>query len=563
MGLVKGHLVGISLRPEHLKRYRDIAWLLMKYGRPDLIKHAGLEEAIKGESLPDATSAPQAEALTQDLERLGPTFVKLGQLLSTRPDILPMPYVKALTRLQDRVEPVPFEEIERIVNAELGVRLSKAFMEFDPVPMAAASLGQVHRARMRDGRLVAVKVQRAGIRERVAEDLDALVEIAEFLDNHTQMGERYEFGRMLEEFRKSFVREFDYRLEAGNLLTLHRNLREFDKIVVPLPVEDYTTSRVLTMEYVSGRKITSVSPLARLEIDGEELANQLFAAYLQQVLINGVFHADPHPGNLFLTDDGRVALLDLGMVGRITPALQDKLLYLLHAVSEGRALDAANIATRMGEKTEDYDASCFRREISDLVAKSQNLTIERMETGAILLEFARVSGECGLRLPTELTMLAKTLLNLDQVGKALYPHFDPAAAIRKNAAGIIQQRMIKSISFRSLMGNLLELKGFLGDLPGKLGSILEKIENNELSVKVDTIDEKRLMGGLQKIANRITLGLILAALIMGASRLVTVPTSFKILGYPGLAIIFFLAAAAGGLVLILIILFYDERPPKK
>src|ERR687894_186831 len=211
--------MGISLKTEHLKRYRDIAWLLMKYGRSDLVKSAGLEEAIEGAPGLEDTPAPPAkvEELADDVEKMGPTFIKLAQLLSTRSDLLPIPYLEALARLQDKVEPFSFGEVEQIVSAELGVRLSKAFAEFESQPVAAASLGQVHRARMRDGRAVVVKVQRPDIRDLITEDMAALEEIALFLDGHTEAGRRYEFTPILEEFRKTMLRELDYRLEAHNL----------------------------------------------------------------------------------------------------------------------------------------------------------------------------------------------------------------------------------------------------------------------------------------------------------------------------------------------------------
>src|SRR5215216_311395 len=334
--------MGISLKPQHLKRYKDIAWLLMKYGRSDLVKNAGLDDLLRDEKADPALveAPPEAKALADDLEKMGPTFIKLGQLLSTRADLLPTSYIESLTRLQDKVEPFAYEEVEAIVSSELGVRISKAFSEFDPNPIAAASLGQVHRARLRDGRAVAVKVQRPGIRERVVEDLEALGDVAEFLDNHTEMGKQYSLQKMLEEFRRSLMRELDYRQEATNLATMNDILKEFGQIVVPLPVDDYTKSRVLTMDHIKGKKITSLTPLARIEIAGEQLAEQLFRAYLKQILVDGFFHADPHPGNVFLTDDERIALLDLGMVARLAPGLQEKLLQLLLAVAEGRSEEA-------------------------------------------------------------------------------------------------------------------------------------------------------------------------------------------------------------------------------
>jgi ubiquinone biosynthesis protein len=550
--------VGLSLKTQHLKRYKDVALLLIKYGRRDLVNMAGLDPTLDEESAPAATADPAAAELADDLERMGPTFIKLGQLLSTRPDILPPPYLHALARLQDRVEPFSFGEVERIVAAELGVRLSKAFSEFDATPVAAASLGQVHRAAMRDGRRVAVKVQRPDIRERVAEDLEALADIAEFLDEHTEMGRRYEFGKILDEFRRSLLRELDYRQEAQNLTLLRRNLSDFDTIVVPAPIDDYTTSRVLTMEYISGTKITALSQVARLDLDGTGLAEELFRAYLKQILVDGFFHADPHPGNVFVTEAGKIALIDLGMVARITPRMQEHLLQLLLAISEGRSDDAVTLALKLGEARERFDEPEFARRVADLVGRHQDVELRHIQVGKVVLELGRVAGDVGLRLPTELTMLGKTLLNLDQIGEALDPKFDPNASIRRNAAAIMRARLLKSASPGNLFSGILEVKEFVERLPARINKILDVVASNQLQVKVDAIDETRLMTGFQKVANRITMGLVLAALIVGAAMLVRVETSFRILGYPGLAFILFLVAAGGGITLLLTILLKDE-----
>jgi predicted unusual protein kinase regulating ubiquinone biosynthesis (AarF/ABC1/UbiB family) len=554
--------MGNSLKTEHLKRYKDIAWLLMKYGRSDLVKSAGLENVLDDESESEYVPS-EAESLADDLEKMGPTFIKLGQLLSTRADLLPLPYMRALARLQDEVEPFSFEEAESIITSELGVRISKAFSEFDPVPIAAASLGQVHRAAMRDGRPVAVKVQRPGIREQIIKDMDAVSQVAQLLDDHTEAGKRYEFQKMFDEFRKTLLNELNYKQEAQNLIVMSDNLIDFDALVIPLPVEDYTTSRVLTMDYIHGKKITSLSPLKRIDIDGDDLARQLFRGYLRQILVHGFFHADPHPGNVFLTDDGRIALLDLGMVARIAPGMQEKLLQLLLAISEGRADEAATISIGIGEAREMFNENQFRRRLTDLITAHQGVHLAQIEVGTIVLEVLKGSGECGIRLPTELTMLGKTLLNLDQVGRILDPNFDPNTAIREYAMELMRERMLKSVSPGNLFSSMLEMKDFAERLPRRINKILDSLANNQIQVKVDAIDELLLMEGLQKIANRITLGLVLAALIVGAAMLMNVPTNFRILGYPGLAIIFFLAAATGGVLLIVNILSYDERARKK
>jgi predicted unusual protein kinase regulating ubiquinone biosynthesis (AarF/ABC1/UbiB family) len=550
--------MGISLNPQHLKRYQQIAWLLVKYGRSDLVKQSGLAETLAGESAVTPKEAAKAEELANDLEKLGPTFVKLGQLLSTRVELMPPAYSEALTRLQDKVEPFAFDEVEKIIASELGVRMSKAFSEFDPRPAASASLGQVHLARLRDGQRVAVKVQRPDIREAVANDLDALDELAELLDRHTEFGKRYQFCQMLEEFRKSLMRELDYRLEAQNLTVFHENMAKYPRIIVPLPIDHYCSARVLTMEYVSGKKVTDLSPLARMDFDGDSLAEEVFRAYLEQILVHGFFHADPHPGNVFITDDYRIALLDLGMVGRIMPRLQEDLLQLLLAISEGRGEEASDIAIKVGDVFDNFDEKSFRRRISEIVAMQKTATVAQMEVGRLVLEVTQISAASGIRVPPELTMLGKTLLNLDQVGRTLAPDFNPNASIRKNAAQILEQRLLKSLSPGNLFSGVLELKDLLQRLPARLNKFFDALAHNEFKISVDAIDEHKLMVGFQKVANRITVGLIVASLIIGAALLMRVPTSFRIWGYPGLAIIFFLAAAGCGVVLLINILFYDK-----
>src|SRR5215471_16207229 len=270
-----------------------------------------------------SAETPKAEELTDDLERLGATFIKLGQLLSTRGDLLPEPYLVALERLQDKIAPFPFVEAEQIVTSELGARLSKLFLDFATEPSAAASLAQVHRATMRDGRTVVVKVQRPGVREVIVEDLEALERVAEFIDAHTEVGKRYEFTNMLADLRNSLLHELDFQREAANLRRIGSNLREFEQLVLPEPIEDYSTARVLTMEYIPGRKITDISPLRLMELDTRGLAEEIFRAYLKQMLVDGFFHADPHPGNVFITDDDRIALLDLGMVALLSDKFQE------------------------------------------------------------------------------------------------------------------------------------------------------------------------------------------------------------------------------------------------
>jgi predicted unusual protein kinase regulating ubiquinone biosynthesis (AarF/ABC1/UbiB family) len=555
----------ISLKPHHLKRYKDIALLFAKYSSPDFAREFDLgDEFMAGESeAPNGTSALPPEELANDLERMGPTFVKLGQLLSSRADLLPERYLKALARLQDKVKPFSYAEVEEIVQTELGVRLSKAFSRFDAEHLAAASLGQVHRAALRDGRRVVVKIQRPNIRQQISGDFQVLEEIAEFMDVHTKVGRRYQFVKVLNEFKITLLHELDYQREATNLNTIADNLKQFSRIHVPRPVADYTTRSVLTMQFVEGTKITELSPLARLDIDGEGLAEELFKAYLKQVLVDGIFHADPHPGNIFLTDDGRVALLDLGMVGHIAPTMQEELIKLLLAISDGRSDEASDFVLRISDTREEFDESDFRRRTAQLIADQKDAPLGERDVGKALLEVGKIAAETGLYVPIELTMLGKTLLQLDQVGKTLSPNFNPNASVRRNVSEILSQRMWKQASPSKMLGTMLELKDFVGALPSRLSKVLDTLANPEMELKIRNSDTRQLMDGFQKVANRITTGLILAALIVGASLLMQVNTSFRILGYPGFAMLCFLLAGAGGAWLVFSILFKDHKDKKR
>ncbi len=548
----------LSLRPDQLRRYKDVARLLLKHGHADLFASGGLERALLGEEGGERTPVDgDPGELAADLEALGPTFVKLGQLLSTRSDLLPVPYLEALSRLQDHVEPFPSEEVGPLVAEELGVRLSKAFESFDPTPFAAASLGQVHRATLHDGRAVAVKVQRPGIRQVILDDLEAFDALAEIVDRHTEAGRRLAITDLLEEFRRVLLRELDYRREARNLETLADNLEDYPRLVVPRPIADFTTSRVLTMSFIPGTKITELSAMARLDLDATSLAEELAEAYIQGVLVDGFFHADPHPGNILVTQDHRLALIDLGMVARVDPRMRERLLRLVVAITGGRGYEAAQLSLQVGTRLDDFDEDRYTRQVTDLVGDLQDRSITEVNIGRAVLELARRAGQSGLRPAPELASLGKTMLQVNEIGLQLDPEFEPNRIVRRQARSILRHRMLHGASPNRALSSVLEATEFVQELPGRMNRLFDALLRGKLGIDIDVVDERLLMSNLQKIANRIALGLILAALIVGAALMMRVETEFTLLGYPGLAMLLFLAAAACGFMLVFNILYHD------
>ncbi|HSP82195.1 MAG TPA: AarF/ABC1/UbiB kinase family protein, partial [Gillisia sp.] len=453
---------------------------------------------------------------------------------------------------------ISYEEVHKLVEEEIGTRISKAFSFFSEEPLASASIGQVHKANLRSGKPVAVKVQRPGIRKQFLDDLDTLKELADFAVKHTKVARKYAFDEVLAELRHILLQELDYVREAQNLMTLGENLKEYKNIKVPQPVLDYSTSSVLTMDFVEGTKITSISPIKRLENDLSPLVDELVDAYLKQLITDGFVHADPHPGNVHLTSDNKIALIDLGMVAKFTPSMQEKLLQLLIALSQNDGEASADVLLSMSEAGEDADLKEFKKTINHLVMDSQNTRAHEMQTGRLLIQMNRVAAENGIHISVEVNILGKILLNLDQIVAVLEPEFDLRKAIREHVNKMMRSKVYHELKPENLFALALQTKNLAENLPQRLNKISENLANNNFRIKIDAIDEKRWTDGFQKVANRITLGLIIAAMIIGAAMLMSVPSPFMIFGYPGLAIIFFMIAAVGGIALSYAILFKDE-----
>jgi ubiquinone biosynthesis protein len=527
-----------ALRASHAPRYAAVARLLLK--------HRGiLTGQLDPEAADDDVATEQdASELAAELVRMGPTFVKLGQLLSTRADLLPPVYLEALSHLRDDVEPFAVEDAIAVIEEELGVRVSKAFKSFNRRPIGAASLGQVHKASLRDGRPVAVKVQRPGIREQALADMEVITELAAFLDSHSDQASRVGFEAMAEEFRRSLMDELDYSREAANLRILGEQLADFDRIVVPQPIDDFSTTRVLTMEYIAGRSVSSISNVARVDLDGTGLGSELIAAYLDQMLVNGFFHADPHPGNVLLTDDGRLALIDLGMVARLSPQVQEQLLHLVLAVSDRDGAAAAEALEHLSTRLEGYDPDGLRDGVSDLLLRYSTLSLGEMTAGRLLGQLAGIASSCRLRPRSELTMLAKALLNLDEVARVLDPEIRIDAVIESRAARIMRHRMLQAASPTKMMSSALEATAFAEALPGRLNKVLEALAEGKLTLNLEGLDEAALMRGAQKLSNRVATGVLIAAFVVAAALFSGGHSGTTVWGYPVLTIVFLGLAAA-------------------
>ncbi|MGN6707247.1 MAG: ABC1 kinase family protein [Rhodanobacter sp.] len=543
-------------------RYARIGAFLLRYRKAGLFNGLELdlqEAALAQDARPVAPGQP--EQFVDELEALGPTFIKVGQALSTRPDMVPPAYLDALERMQDNVAPVPVAEIKAVMEAELGARIGVLFGSFDDEPLAAGSMAQVHAATLRDGRELVVKVQRPHIAQTLRDDLAILEKLAGAADHLTEMGRRYGFSDWVRELRHSLANEVNFALEADNLRRFAANLRGYRHLYVPQPLDDFTTARVLTMDRVRGIKVTHVPPVRRLEHPLQEQAQELLRAYLDQVFVHGLVHADPHPGNVLLMDDQRLALFDLGMVARLPPHTRHHLLKLMLGAISGNSEQVGEISETLGTALQDFSHSHYRRCVDQLVSGYAGLqgASRQFSEGRLILELTRLGAACGLRPPPELTILGKTLLNLEAVTTALDPALDTRAVVERHLQQMLRRQALGSLSPANLASEWLDLQELARRTPQHMGAILRTLAENRLRVRIDGLEESRMMESLQKIANRIATGVIVAALVIGAALTARIQGGASLFGLPVLSALFIIVAGVLGAGLILSALRRDRK----
>src|SRR5258707_6977882 len=590
------------LSPKHIPKLVAIVELFTRYGLRDVAAQQGLlslapeEKDLPPEEL--AGTEALAAAFRRRLVELGPAYVKLGQVLSTRPDLLPAPYIRELESLQDDVGPVAFAEVITTIESELGARVNKLFDFLDPEPLGTASLGQVHGAGLHGGRPVVVKVQRPGIRVSLAEDIEFFRELAEFMAAHTGVGARVDVVGVIQQLERALADELDYRVEARNAAAFRRSLAAFTRLLIPKVIEAYSTERVLTTERVRGVKVHDVSPIARLEHDFAPLAEDLTRAYLKGITIDGFFHADPHPGNVFVVMpdtenpltpsevvrddrrgesrpvqtplarvevraqeeaapvpwdmDVRLALIDFGMTARLSENMRDLATRLLMALGDRRGDEVAATLVELGTPAADFDRAGYLREIGSLVARNYEVSVSEVAAARMVVALVDMSFRHGLRLPAEMTLLAKALFNLDTLTRALDPSFMPLETIRAFRTEVAMQRARRDLSPRRIYQLAVESSELLAALPRRLDLITTRLANNDISSHVDVPQLPSLIVALQKVANRVFSGLVLAGLLVASAMLLPYWRTLGTLG--------FVIAAAVALYMVAAILMSDRRP---
>ena len=515
---------------KHPERYVEIFRVLRKYKLHHVVAELGMshhhDDDVDELPSPNGLHTEHGEddhgtQLASALEELGPCFIKLGQLLSTRPDLLPPDYIHALSRLQDTIQPVPAERIIQIIQAELQSPLDELFQSFDYQPLATASMAQVHRAVLRDGSEVAVKVQRPGVRQRIEIDLEVLREIARFAVRHTALGARYGLVQMVHELEMSLNQELDFRLEAENTRRIGRQIAGFGKLCTPTVYPQYTSQRVLTLSFRRGRHLADFSREELKELDTSSIAAELLSAYMKQIAIDGVFHCDPHPGNIMLTDDGRLALMDFGMVGRFDAGQKDKMILFLLAFSERLGERVAETYLDMIQRPESLDQHGFTQDICGLVSRYHDMSGGRLGLGTALLDLTRLAYQNRVPVPTSMTLLGKTMLNLDGAIGVLSPELDPVELIRNFMLDVMLKRVADQLSPGRVFAWVLDMKHLFENAPRRTDIILGKLADDRLTVRLDVSHLDDSTRALSRAATRLAYGVVAGSLLIGGGQVLS------------------------------------------
>jgi ubiquinone biosynthesis protein len=538
----------IRRAPQHLRRYRDILSVMARYGFGDWIARLPLgfaREFITRRVGREAVEESAEVRIRKALEELGPTFVKLGQLLSVRPDIIGPRLSEELSKLQDMVPPCPWEEIRPVMESELGGDIHESFEHVEERPVASASLAQVHRALLKDGSEAAVKVLRPGVERTVETDMEILQGLAELVERHVPETRPYNPKGLVAEFRKVLLRELDLRRELHNMETFCEIFQDHPILRIPAPFGGLSSRRVLTMEFLRGVKATDLDALSRQGADPRDVAEDGARVFLEMIFDHGVFHGDPHPGNFVVLADGRLGLLDYGMVGRLSEELLHELEEILMGVAHRDARRVVHSLIRMGAAPADTPRSALQGELQELLIYFSETPIGEVDISMVLFEFLEILRRYRVILPPDLALLAKVILTLDGTGRQLHPGFRLMTLVLPYSNRLIMRRLSPARQWRKVQRVAEDMDRLLQMAPGSLSEVIRQLESGRLTVQMRLHELEEARATAAKAVNRLVMGIIISSLWIASAVLVLAKVPPVVEGYSMAGVAGF---AAGGLM---------------
>lgn len=542
---------------KNLQRLRFIVNVFVKHGFGHIVDRINLSQyAAKGLRILRLKEAKRlerislAERLRLAFEELGPTFVKLGQILSIRPDIMSEDFIEELKKLQNVVPPFPFEQVGQIVKEDLGAPIEEVFNYFETKPFAAASIAQVHLAKLKNGRDVVVKVRRPAIDKVIATDLNILFAIAKLLEKYVPESRLYDPTGLIREFAKSINRELDFTSEGINTETFLRNFETNPKLKIPKVYWKYSSRRVITLEHISGIKIDDLKALDALGIDRKELAESCVDMFFNQVFTYGLFHADLHPGNMFVYEDGSIGLVDFGMVGRMSGETLRNISAWFAALLNKDVDQIVKIYLKMGILGE-TDLMELKIEMADFLDRYSSTPLERIRLSQLIDEIITASLRHKIRLPSVFLMLGKAIITLESVVMNLDPKLDLMFVAKPYATKLILQQVDPVYWVKGLYGAINDLADLAKEMPFQLNQLLQKLQRGKLQIGFDLIGQEEFISEIHRSNNRIVLGLIVACLTISSAIIMALDDRHPVFGYPLLGILFLVLAAVFGFGLII------------
>lgn len=545
----------------HLNRYRQILTILFKYGFGDLLEMLKIDQYVEV-GLQMISKNPEVrigrlakpQGLRMAFEELGPTYIKLGQILSTRPDLIPLEFIQELSKLQDNVPSFSFEQVRKVIDSEFKRPPEDLFDQLDEEPLASASIGQVHRAVLKDGEAVAVKFQRPGIRKIIEVDLEIMLHLATLAERHIEELALHRPVKIVEEFARTLEKEIDYKIEATNMERAARQFLNDPHVYIPKVFRETTTTRVLTTEYIDGIKISNVEALEAAGLDRKVITARGADLVLKQVFDHGFFHADPHPGNIFVLPENVICMLDFGMAGIVDRQTRDDFVDLIESIVNQNEVRASQVLLKLTYREEEPDRRLLEREVADFMGRNLYHPLKDIELGKLLYQLLELATRFRLRIPADIFLMIKALGTVEGVGLMLDPEFDMIARATPFIKRIKLERF-KPERIADDMFNLgSQLLQFLRQFPNQLLDLANLVRQEKLSLKFEHRGLENMLATHDRISNRLSFSILIAALIIGSSLIVISDTPPLVYGISLIGILFFLVAAIMGLWLLVAIL---------